>query len=382
MAQSALRRIIGNPLETEAQRMAQAIPTPVNRNFVRRYLNPDAFPVIDNPDGSVSTHRMSSAETDGQYVAYPTIVQALSGQLERLGEEDAFRYAMENNEYLAFPSEAAAQQYAEGGYKQWMPAPPDPQREGMGQSALRNISPTWWKDIKPQAPQKPVGQQMSDVLGGMALATAPIPVVGDVAGAVSDAAMYAAYPEERTMLNAGMSLAGLVPFVPGAAVVRAAEGALDMSQAARMQRAGEQGFDVNTPVYHGTAVDFKAFDPDRSFGSQFWSTTDRSAVEAGEVGAAGRGVIKEMFQRIKNPAGWAEYDKYSTGELIAKGYDGLALPDADGQITYVAFDPSQYRDVKASFDPSKRGSANLMAGAAGATIGLSALRNINQQEEK
>ena len=66
---------------------------------------------------------------------------------------------------------------------------------------------------------------MSDVLGGMALATAPIPIVGEVAGAVSDAAMYAAYPEERTMLNAGMSLAGLLPFVPGAGGVRAAEGA-------------------------------------------------------------------------------------------------------------------------------------------------------------
>ena len=97
----------------------------------------------------------------------------------------------------------------------------------MAQSALRNISPTWWKDIAPQAPQKPVGQQMSDVLGGMALATAPFPVVGEVAGAVSDAAMYAAYPEERTMMNAGMSLAGLLPFVPGAGGVRAAEGAMD-----------------------------------------------------------------------------------------------------------------------------------------------------------
>jgi hypothetical protein len=231
-----------------------------------------------------------------------------------------------------------------------------------------------------------MGQQMADVLGGVSLPLSAVPFVGDVAGLGADAAMYANYPEERTALNYGMTLAGILPFVPGAAGIRAskrvAEGALDMSQAARMRRAGEQGFDVNTPVYHGTAVDFKAFDPDRSFGSQFWSTTDRSAVEAGEVGAAGRGVIKEMFQRIKNPAGWAEYDKYSTGELIAKGYDGLALPDADGQITYVAFDPSQYRDVKAAFDPAKRGSANLMAGAAGAAVGLSALRQLMPQQEQ
>ena len=98
----------------------------------------------------------------------------------------------------------------------------------MAKSALRNISPTWWKDIAPQAPQKPVGQQMSDVLGGMALATAPFPGIGDVAGAVSDAAMYAAYPEERTMMNAGMSLAGLLPFVPAASFIKAAKGSINV----------------------------------------------------------------------------------------------------------------------------------------------------------
>jgi hypothetical protein len=169
---------------------------------------------------------------------------------------------------------------------------------------------------------------------------------------------------------------------PASAAPSPLEGAMDMSTDARMQRAAEQGFNVNTPVYHGTAVDFKEFDPDRSFGSQFWSTTDKAAIEAGEVGAAGRGVIKEMFQRIKNPAGWAEYDKYSTDELIARGYDGLALPDADGQITYVAFEPNQYRDVRAAFDPAKRSSANLLATAAGGTISLSALRQLMPQEEE
>jgi hypothetical protein len=39
------------------------------------------------------------------------------------------------------------------------------------------------------------------------------------------------------------------------------------------------------------------------------------------------------------------------------------------------------RSVNAAFDPAQRGSRNLMAGAAGATIGLSALRNIQRDEE-
>ena len=45
------------------------------------------------------------------------------------------------------------------------------------------------------------------------------------------------------------------------------------------------------------------------------------------------------------------------------------------------FDPVNLRSVNAAFDPAQRGSANLMAGAAGATIGLSALRNIQRDEE-
>ena len=219
MAQSALRRIIGNPLETEAQRMAQAIPTPVNRNFVRRYMMPENFPAISNPDGTVSTHRMSSAEVDGRNIAYPTIIQdPATGKLTQLDDDQAFDYALRNNEYLTFPDQQSAQAFAEGGYKSnGMNPPRNMQQERMDARRAR----IGMEPYDRQAQTKTAGQAMADMLGGMALATAPIPVVGDLAGAVSDAAMYAAYPEERTMLNAGMSLAGLVPFVPGGSALRA-----------------------------------------------------------------------------------------------------------------------------------------------------------------
>jgi len=136
--------------------------------------------------------------------------------------------------------------------------------------------------------------------------------------------------------------------------------ALDMSQDARLARAREQGFDTDTPVYHGTDKDFAAFDPDRSWGGQYWSTTDKASIEAGEVGAQGNGVIKKMFQRIKKPAGWDEYDRMGVDELIGRGYDGLALPHGK-HMTYVAYEPNQYRDVNAAFDPSKINDPNLMS---------------------
>ena len=54
-----------------------------------------------------------------------------------------------------------------------------------------------------------------------ALATTPVPVVGDVAGIAADVEMYATQPEERTGLNYLMSAIGLLPVVPGASQLRA-----------------------------------------------------------------------------------------------------------------------------------------------------------------
>lgn len=52
------------------------------------------------------------------------------------------------------------------------------------------------------------------LLGRMATGLAPIPVVGDIAGAAKDAHMYATDPASRTPGNFGLSAMGLLPFVP------------------------------------------------------------------------------------------------------------------------------------------------------------------------
>lgn len=67
-------------------------------------------------------------------------------------------------------------------------------------------------------PQRPVtGRQVADAMQSVGLLASPIPIVGDVAGLLGDAAMYAAKPEERTVGNAAMTLLGALPFVPSMA---------------------------------------------------------------------------------------------------------------------------------------------------------------------
>ena len=110
-------------------------------------------------------------------------------------------------------------------------------------------------------------------------------------------------------------------------------------------------------VYHGTDKQFTSFDPEKSIGGQHWFTSDKSAIESGEVGAQGKGIIMETYLNIKKPAGWAEYDKFTIDELLGRGYDGLILPESDGTATYVAYSPEQIKSAtgnRGTFDAGER----------------------------
>jgi hypothetical protein len=110
-------------------------------------------------------------------------------------------------------------------------------------------------------------------------------------------------------------------------------------------------------VYHGTDKQFTSFDPEKSIGGQNWFTSDKSAIEAGEVGAQGKGIIMETYLNIEKPASWAEYDKFTIDELIGRGYDGLILPESDGTATYVTYSPEQIKSAtgnRGTFDAGER----------------------------
>ena len=88
-----------------------------------------------------------------------------------------------------------------------------------------------------------------------ALATAPIPVVGDAAGIAADVEMYATQPEERTGLNYLMSAVGLLPFVPSASQLRAASKAVRKEYGVKLPGAEDPNFEnkvVELPVQFDT----------------------------------------------------------------------------------------------------------------------------------
>jgi len=323
----------------------------------------------------------------------------------------------------------------------------------MAESALRNLNQIYMMGIGqgPVAPrpQRTRGQEYADMLGAASIPMSAIPIAGDITGLAADAAMYSAYPEERTMGNYAMSALGVLPLVPGAAALRAArgapsplEGAMDMSTDARMQRADEGRFLPET-VYHGTRQDISGFDvsqqvkyrkTDAPPGAFTFSSSPRVAgsYTGQSRSRSGAANIIPAKLRMQNPFvidaanhGWSQlpvphsalndvdpinypksqnFDRdgnermlyMSTNDLARKvaasgKYDGVIMRNLwdSGNLKtkevsdiYTVFDPSNIRSVNAAFDPAMRGSANILATAAGGTISLSALRQLMPQEEE
>jgi hypothetical protein len=89
-----------------------------DKNFVQRAASMQKVPSYDVPqirnnDGTFSTHKMMSGETDGRGIAFPTIVQNPDGTLTQLNPDEAFEYARQNKEALLFNSPEEAAWYSE-----------------------------------------------------------------------------------------------------------------------------------------------------------------------------------------------------------------------------------------------------------------------------
>jgi GNAT superfamily N-acetyltransferase len=201
---------------------------------------------------------------------------------------------------------------------------------------------------------------------------------------------------------------------PGSPEYEAAKAkGLNMSQAGRMARAKEMGFDTETVLYHGTTDKFSAFDP-KAFGGKsslsesgakgVWLTSSENVADFyGELSAVSksnrqfpddrsqaltaRGAMRADKQvmpltvrgRLKEiDMGGAKYGadmslSKMADDARAEGFDGVRFrnfvdgPEVSDHV--LIFDPSNIRSVNAAFDPEKSGSSTLLAAAPFAAVG-------------
>jgi len=100
-------------------RAADILISNKEKPFVQRILNRDAFPVLNNDDGSVSTHSMAWGDADGRFFAYPTVVQSGHENLERLEGSDAWDNAIGTGNVIEFPTAEEAEWFSKNYKAVW-----------------------------------------------------------------------------------------------------------------------------------------------------------------------------------------------------------------------------------------------------------------------
>lgn len=154
----------------------------------------------------------------------------------------------------------------------------------MPESALRQLVPQsaepFVRSYNPFNPafRETMRASISDLLGGRAIGGTPTqryraniadmltgavemaPGVGEAVGVTDTRQAIRSGDYGTAAMLGGATALGMVPVI-GDAASRAVREGLDMSTAARMQRAREQGFHTANRFYVGTQADFDAFDP-------------------------------------------------------------------------------------------------------------------------
>jgi len=115
------------------------------------------------------------------------------------------------------------------------------------------------RNKEPMNKLKPFSLQ--DFLDMSALATSPVPVVGDVVGLGADAYRFGTDPSSRTPLNFGLAALGALPFLPP--LMSAGLGKFAQSQGKTLSAPSMTGPARNQAgaiVYHGSPHKFDQFD--------------------------------------------------------------------------------------------------------------------------
>lgn len=92
-----------------------------NKNFVQRIISPGNYPVLQQPDGSIATHKMSWATVGGVPTVFPMIVQdPKKGELQAFQTpKEALDYAMQTGEYVQFKDPKDAEWFSKYYKKVW-----------------------------------------------------------------------------------------------------------------------------------------------------------------------------------------------------------------------------------------------------------------------
>ena len=104
---------------TDYRKIKEVLDGNKDKPFVKRILDPIKYPVLKNPDGTVSTHSMAWGDEGGRYFVYPTVVQGPDGKLLRLPDDAAWRRAKIQGDRIEFKTPEDADDFSKNYKMLW-----------------------------------------------------------------------------------------------------------------------------------------------------------------------------------------------------------------------------------------------------------------------
>jgi hypothetical protein len=90
-----------------------------DKSFVQRILAPERYPLLKNPDGTVSSHSMAWGEADGRFFVYPTVLLQESQNLKRYDAKEAWKRTQATGNFIEFSSAEEAEWFSTHYKKAW-----------------------------------------------------------------------------------------------------------------------------------------------------------------------------------------------------------------------------------------------------------------------
>ena len=104
----------------ELQAIEKILKENKNKSFIKRILEKDKYPVLQNKDGSHSTHLMAWGSVGkDKFIVFPTILLNSEGNLQKFSPQEAFRHVMETGNFILFKNKRDAEQFSKEYKKVW-----------------------------------------------------------------------------------------------------------------------------------------------------------------------------------------------------------------------------------------------------------------------
>lgn len=182
---------------------------------------------------------------------------------------------------------------------------------------------------------------LQGILDGAAMATSPVPILGDLLGLGADGYRFATDPTSRNMLNYGLAALGALPMIPAMSM---GLGKLAQSQGKTLGQlpTGPGRNQAGAIVYHGSPHKFDAFDSSKigtgegaqAYGHGLYFAESPDVAKSYQTALAGTTVpdIEGMASKIGIPKISAD----TRVEIMRQAKDGVPSDVAAKRLTYAS----------------------------------------------